>query len=172
MWQVFQKLAIRGAIALAGIVLSAPLLGADSRTTCDVLDNRGDLVGRTVVVRGLLGGSDRHGYTIQQGPNRDPCPGWRSRFLTAPSVIPLDLGVVGTRTIDPGVSSCIAASRRGGPTLVTIEVVGTLLERSRSPMIFRRADGSYFSLFAHGFGRSGEYPVMILVQSATCTKAP
>ena len=137
------------------------------RLVLDVLNERADLVGKTIAVRGLFDGSLQHGYMVRQGPDSEPCPGWRARFLTAPSMIPLDLGLTESKTMDHGVLSCVDAARRKGSGL-TVEIVATVLRKSKYPLIFRRTDGLYFGMFGTGFGPNSQYPLMLLVHSAKC----
>ena len=133
-------------------------------SVCEVVDHSGRLVGQTITVRGFLDGS-----FVNQGLTRDPCPGWRSRYFTSPSAIILSLGGKTESPEAVALWRCIVLFREGGYTPLQAEITGTLVKKSPFPVIFRRPNGSYYSLFGSGFGPQGSgYPLQLMVKGAKC----
>jgi hypothetical protein len=54
-------------------------------SVCDALNTTA--IRQKISIHGVIEGSHHHGYYLGQGIGGDPCPGWRRRLFTAPSVI-------------------------------------------------------------------------------------
>jgi len=56
---------------------------------CEVLDHSRGLAVRPSRLEVYLNGSSDHGYSLFEFPDASsrPCPGWRERYFTAPSVL-------------------------------------------------------------------------------------
>ena len=133
-------------------------------SVCEALDQVGALNGTEVRIRGLLGGSFLHGLGIFQNPvTVDPCPGWRARFLTAPSAIALYWNARDW----PNGLPCAEAYRAGGFQRLHVVVQGVLVKRSRIPLIYRKSDGTYRSLYNTGYP-PGAYLAALSVDSGGC----
>ena len=140
-------------------------LGAN---VCDVL-GAGPTDGQRITVQGEILGSARHGFMVGETSSSEPCPGWRQRFLTAPSVIPLNF------TGGPGaeltkeqkqfnldfLARLIALERDKRLTHFRVSASGVIARKSNS-FIFRRSDGSYFG---NAVGQDGGFLAILLVTS-------
>jgi hypothetical protein len=139
-------------------------------SVCDVVGLSTTLAGKTILVRGLLGGTAQHGYMLYQGLADDPCPGWPRRYFTAPSAIllsfslPEDDGAARTSAVLP----CVRAYQAKGNKRLAAEIEGTLVKKRWFPIIFRRPDGAYYGLYHSGFGQFGGFPLMLEVRAAKC----
>ena len=136
-------------------------------SVCELLDNAQN--DQVVVVRALAW-SHIHGAFLSDRLSGDPCPGWRTRILTAPSALPL------TSSPNAGVRLTAEQKRLGWDFLLELRsfsrrnpgqplpvtITGAIVRKS-SPMIFRRADGEYWG---NGFGPSGGFPAVLVIQSA------
>jgi hypothetical protein len=103
-----------------------------------------------VVLRARLGGGHYHGWWLVDTSSDDPCPGWRRRFFTAPSGIPLyfssDLGVQLTEEQERRNFEFLLKLYkldRPGWARPIITIRGTLVKQFW-PFIFRAQDGQYF----------------------------
>jgi hypothetical protein len=131
-------------------------------SVCEAL-NGADTAGRAIAVRGLFGSGFGHALQLSQDTGNDPCRGWRARFLTAPSAIALTWDEADTAAVVP----CLERYRSEGRR-VPAEFGGTLLRKSRLPLIFRRADGTYYGLNDTGYGNTGVYAAMLKIRTARC----
>lgn len=118
-------------------------------SVCEALDLRSSH--EELTIRGLLTGEIHHGFFLSQGIDADPCPGWRRRFITAPSVMGLvfqsALGVAVTereQQLNRAFIETLWNVSGNRPVKQVVTVRGTAV-RDRWPLIFRRADGTYFS---------------------------
>jgi hypothetical protein len=138
----------------------------NSLSVCKALSSVGDR--QEVTIRGRIAGTWRHGFFgLDEGIHGDPCQGWRARFFTAPSFIPLmyvsALGVQLTNEEERRnfafVRELFSMSHQTNPNPITVSVSGVVV-RKQLPLIFRRVDGSYF-----GNGIVGGYPTVLVVRS-------
>lgn len=168
MRKILQLTLAASAIAAAASVAIAA--EAKPYSVCQVVDQAGTLAGKTITVRGLFGGTTFHGHFVAQGSGDDPCPGWRARFLTSPSVILLGAGPTAADRADviEKLTPCLDAYREARFTRYRVEIVGVLRRKSRFPLIFRRPDGSYISWYSTGFGEGSGFPLMLEVKGAKC----
>lgn len=135
----------------AAFAMTVPILVAQKApmSVCEALDSP---VGHEeLTIRGLLTGEFHHGFFLSDGLGTDPCPGWRRRFLTAPSVLGLLFqsarGVEITdkeEQLDRAFIENLwdVSGKRPVKQVVTVRGVAV---RDRWSLIFRRADGTYFS---------------------------
>ena len=140
-------------------------------TVCQLLTSAKDR--QEVVVRGEIGGGPEHGYLLMEGPNPDPCPGWPSRFFTAPSAVIIDLFINGESLGGVSVSSqqqrlnldflkrIAAASRQRTLNHASVTLSGVVLRRAGT-IVFRRSDGEYYG---NGFGQGGGILCELVVTS-------
>jgi hypothetical protein len=116
-------------------------------TVCRMLDAMSDH--EELTVRGEIIGESHHGFFLSEGINGDPCPGWRRRFLTAPSVVGLQFvsshGVQLTKEQEQSNRTFLERLiTLGQPVKRRVTVTGVAVKNPGS-LIFRRADGSYLS---------------------------
>jgi hypothetical protein len=166
-----RKVLSLGFIALAVVACDQPA-PADDRTysVCEVLNDAEFLNGKTITVEGLFGGTQFHGYFIAQTTADDPCGGWRARYLTAPSALLLgaDMTMQSQAAATKALTPCVAAYRQRNFKRYRIKVRGTVVRKSRFPLIFRRRDGSYTGWYRTGFGEDSAFPLMLVINSAAC----
>jgi hypothetical protein len=115
--------------------------------------------GEEVVIRGLF---IRwvHGIAFFEGPDVETCPGWRTRFFTAPAAIGVEFFSTPEThtpiTKDEALKFLRrigARSDRGTFTSPAFSMKGILLKKFW-PSIFRGRDGQWFGF---GFGLMGDY---------------
>jgi hypothetical protein len=146
-------------------------LASQTLSVCQTLDQSLRLNGRTVRVRGFLGGSTQHGFFLFHAPDysSEPCRGWPRTFLTAPAI--LDLGSAkepGLRPsrleqdrIDRVFQKMRDKERRLDFSPVAVEVTGRL--RRKWFAISLRWPGSPW--VGNGFGVDGDILAQIEVQA-------
>jgi hypothetical protein len=118
---------------------------------------------REVVVRAQASGSV-HGLLLSEGINGEPCPGWRRRFFTAPSLIGLEFtSSYGVRLTEEQerlnrefLSRLHKLRSAGRLKNYAVTLKGVVVKESW-PLIFRQSDGGY-----HGFGM-GPYGALAAV---------
>lgn len=123
------------------------------RTVCETLTSAADH--QEVHITGEISGSYRHGFGISEGINGDPCPGWRRQFLTSPSVIPLSFkALAGVRLTEEQerlnqrfFDRLFSLDEEHQLGRFKVSVTGVFIRRPW-PLIFRRADGTYFGMSA------------------------
>jgi hypothetical protein len=121
---------------------------------------------QTVEIRATIAATN-HSVLLYEGDAHEPCPGWRSRFLTAPSAILLLFGsypgiqVSGdtTREIDDFLNR-IRALQRAEPSARRIVTVRGVLIRKRLPLMIRGVDGVYC---CWGEGVNGDFGAALVV---------
>jgi hypothetical protein len=126
-------------------------------SVCGILDSAADH--QEVIARVRISGSYHHGFGLSEGLDGEPCPGWRRRFFTAPSVllpkVSSGFGVLLTSEEEQmGLGFLFRLrdlSRRspGALNKLTVTMRGAVVKKSW-PWMFRRSDGSYMG---NAFGR-------------------
>ena len=146
----------------------AQSLGAPARplSICEALNSAFDH--QAVLIHGAIG-STRHTTYLFEGTGQDPCPGWRKRFFTAPSAIPIVVGSYsGVHVPDKlfrdylDFEQRLKSLQRANPSASNMVTIGGVLIRSRWPLIFRRADGGYVGW---GEGLDGGSAALLVVTS-------
>lgn len=135
-------------------------------TVCDALDTAAS--GQQVTIRGDIVGSI-HGLFLTEGINADPCPGWRLKYFTAPSMIGLEFtssyGVKLTLEEEHRNLNLMVRLRRlcaaGQSKRCSASVTGVFV-RTRWPIIFRRSNGSYYGF---GLDPSGAFLATVVIKS-------
>jgi hypothetical protein len=118
-----------------------------------------------------------HAHLLQTGhltavaeafDNDDPCPGWRRRFFTGPSLIPLVGPMFGVR-VSPDVWHKVLdflvqqrKRRIEDPSYRPMVTVRGVFIRKTWPVIFRNRDGAYC---CWGLGLDGSFPALLIVTS-------
>ena len=155
-------------IAAIGAVLAQPMKAEmHVRSVCDALNSAADR--QAIVIHAVIA-SNRHGTFLVEGTGQDPCPGWRRRFLTAPSAIPLVFGSYSGVHVPDDLSRENMAfilrlkrpAKEDPRTRLVVTARGVLI-RKRWPLIFRMADGSY-CCWGEGIG-GGSASVLVLTSS-------
>jgi len=120
-------------------------LSAQARAlgVCDALSSVADH--QVVVIRAAIGIG--HQTYLFEGAGDEPCPGWRRRFFTAPSVIPLLFGsysgvLVSERVRRDNIDFMLRLKKENPSARHLVTVSGVLI---RKPWLlsFRGADGSW-----------------------------
>jgi len=146
--------------------------GAELKTysVCQAINQAASINGKAVVIRGLFGGTEFHGGFLSQTLSDDPCPGWRSKYLTSPSAILLgsDATTGSRKAVANILSPCFIAYRSRAFRRYPVEIVGIFWRKSSFPLIFRRPDGSYVGWYSTGFGEGSGYPFMLVATAAKC----
>jgi hypothetical protein len=148
-----------------GLSLSATAGWTAVLTVCEVLDNSKQLNGSMVTVHGYLQGSSRHGYSLYASAEGrdDPCPGWRRRYLTAPSII--ELGEALEPTGATSYAALITETKRrasgGDFASIRVEVVGQLIRKDFF-FINKQSEGGFAG---NGFGENGGRAVILRPKS-------
>lgn len=164
MWKISSLNYIPIAVVLS--IMSQGLEAGRPLTVCEALDHVSELQGEVVRVRGLLAGSKRHGYSLDQSTNAAPCPGWRRSFLTSPPSILLSwspaVSVEGLRDQlgEDVFKRAQARYERHDFHAQEVEVVGRIFRKSLA-LVFRRSDGSYFG---NGYGQQGMFLARLEIQ--------
>jgi hypothetical protein len=116
-------------------------------SVCDALNSAADR--QVVVIRAAIA-STPHQTFLFEGTGRDPCPGWRKRFFTAPSVIPTIFGsYAGVHVPDNLLLENLhfvqhlKSIQQVKPSAQLFVTVKGVLIRKRWPLIFRNSDGIY-----------------------------
>ena len=109
--------------------------------------------------------STRHATFLFEGTAENPCPGWPTRFFTAPAVIPVLLSYPGVRGWD-GLSRAnldfmvrLKNMQRADRSKRQIVTVTGVFIRNGSLLSFRKADGSYFRWGDDFFGGAAAFLV-------------
>jgi hypothetical protein len=133
-------------------------------SVCQVLDSARDH--QEVIVRARAF-AHYHGSLLTDGFSSDPCPGWRKRFFTAPSWIPLCfdsfLGVQLTgeqQRLNREFFLRLSGLRMGSPSKYSAVTLMGVAVRKPWPLIFRRGDGEYFG---NAMGQNGAFPVVFVL---------
>jgi len=137
---------------------------------CEALESAVDH--QEIVIRGVMTGESHHGFFLSQGINGDPCPGWRLTFLTAPSALALGLassfGVQLTaeqRRLNLDFFGRLSKMSKGRPLSGYRVVARGVFVRRAWSLIFRRADGTYYSL-GSDLDPFGVYQALLVMKSA------
>ena len=136
-------------------------------SVCDALNSAGDH--QVVVIHAAIA-SNRHQTFLFEGTGRDPCPGWRKRFFTAPSAIPIAIGSypgvhVSDRVFRANLDFVqrLRGLQEANPSARHRATVSGILVRARWFPIFRSANDVYC---CWGEGADGGYAAVLVVTSA------
>jgi hypothetical protein len=143
----------------ANLIMFAAAASAQVRTlgVCEALNST--ISGEEVVIRGRFA-RWVHGTAFFEGLKVETCPGWRTRFFTAPAAIGVEY--VSTPEAHTPITRAAALeflerifrhSVSGTFTSPSFSMKGILVKKSW-PLIFRGRDGQWFGL---GFGLNGDY---------------
>lgn len=160
------KLAYLGMILLMGTIWT-PSMSAQTRplSVCEALSSVGDR--QHVNIRAAI--SSTHGTYLYEGTGQEPCPGWRRRFFTAPSAIPLAIGSYsGVHVPEDQVRLTLdflihlKARQRENPSARYVVTASGVFVRKRWPLLFRGAGGTYC---CWGEGVDGRSAAILVVMS-------
>ena len=153
-------------VRLAAILLTFVTgVSAQGRTlgVCEALNST--ISREEVVIRGRFT-MWVHGIEFFEGTNIQTCPGWRTRFFTAPAAIRVALSSTPEASTPIGREEAIEFIRRisarkvrGAFTTPSFSLRGILVKKLW-PCIFRGRDGQWFG---RGFGGNGEYLAELVV---------
>jgi hypothetical protein len=134
---------------------------------CEVLNSAADH--QTVLIHAAIA-SNGHMTYLFDGTGNDPCPGWRKRFFTAPSSIPILTASYSGVPVSSGLSreyidfsQRLKSLQRANPSTHHMVTISGVVIRKRWPLIFRRGDGSYVDF---GGGVDGGHEALLVVTSA------
>jgi hypothetical protein len=135
-------------------------------SVCQMLDSASDH--QEVVARVKISGGYYHGFGLSEGLHGDPCPGWRKRFFTAPSVLmPMFSSCCGvqlsqdeSRMVRDFLDRLWDESRNNSTRDLTVTLRGVIVKKAW-PWIFRRSDGVYMG---NAFGPTGGYPAIFVIK--------
>lgn len=151
------RLAILLALA-TGATAQPRILGV-----CEALNSR--ISGEEVVIQGRFT-KWTHGLAFFEGSNVETCPGWRTRFFTAPAAIEVELFSTPEVHSPIGREEALEFLRRIGARSVwrtftspSFSLRGILVKKPW-PCIFRGSDGEWFG---RGFGANGAYLAELVV---------
>jgi hypothetical protein len=151
MWKLFVMNPTRLTALTLMLCATLPRVVAQSEalTVCQMLKSTPEH--SEVIVTGEITGESHHGYFLSEALGSDPCPGWRRQLFTAPAaaaiVITSSFGVSLTNSEQQSNREFIhrlGALNGGHPVKYKVTIKG-VLARKPWPMMFRRADGTYFS---------------------------
>jgi hypothetical protein len=161
-----QEMLLRAFFVIA--TLGSAAAQTQPMSVCQMLDSAADH--QEVVARVKIAGSHHHGFWLTEGPNVDPCPGWRKRFFTAPSAL---IPIVSSRF---GVHLTPEEERAGRDFLnrlfdlsrrdtratndLTVTLKGVFV-RKAWPWIFRGRSGDWVG---NGFGPSGGCAAVFVIK--------
>jgi hypothetical protein len=140
-------------------------LSAEERplSVCEALNKSADH--QRVVIRAKIAIS--HQIYLFEGTGQDPCPGWRKRFFTAPSAIPLLFGSFSGVPVSDEVrrtsTDFVLRLRKTDRATDHIVTATGVLLRKPWPLSFRAADGTWGGWGSGIDGGSGSILVLTSV---------
>jgi len=136
-------------------------------SVCEALNSAGDH--RAVLIHAAIA-STQHQTYLFEGTGRDRCPGWRKRFFTAPSAIPIVFssysGVHVSDTLfreNLDFVQHLRSLQKANPSAHHMVTISGVLIRKSWALIFRRAGGAYVGW---GEGLDGGSAALLVVTSA------
>jgi hypothetical protein len=136
-------------------------------SVCQALNSAADH--QRVLIHAAIA-STQHQTYLFEGNGRDPCPGWRKRFFTAPSAIPIVFGSYsGVHVSDNLLRDNLEFVQRlkglqkADPSALRMVKIGGVLIRKRWTLVFRRANQAYVGW---GEGLDGGSAALLVVTSA------
>lgn len=171
----------RGAFVLCVLTLMGNTCLANEKplSVCEVLSSLDHYRGKFIIVRGILGGGNRHGRYLQNDVEGKPCYAFAHQGRKWPSAIAVSQYSRGSE-IEDGAASFESDSAHirdmlsepervvGNREDAAIEITAIGELRSRKGIVVTRSeDGSYVG---NAYAQAGQYPALLVLKTITAAE--